>query len=94
MAPITKQIGSSDSGTKSEALDAPSALNDKQTFLQPTGKCSVTGFLITFNNFKLESEALIENLCKSWTIKPANRLNVLGILSKKKKIFITWIANF
>ena len=80
MAPITRQIGSSLSGIKSEGFDAPSALKDKQIFLQPTGKCSVTGFLITFNNFKDESEALIENLCKSCTIKPANRLNVLGIL--------------
>ena len=86
MAPITKQIGSSDSGTKSEALDAPSALKDRQIFLQPTGKWSVTGFLMTFSNFRLESEALIENLCNSWTIKPANRLNVLGILYEKKPL--------
>ena len=80
MAPITKQIGSSISGTNSEAFEGPSALKDRQIFLQPTGKWSLTGFLITFSNFKLESDALIENLCKSWTIKPAKRLKVLGIL--------------
>ena len=32
MAPTTKQMGSSFSGTKSEAFEAPSALNDKQTY--------------------------------------------------------------
>ena len=65
IAPTTTQIGSSLSGTTSEAFDAPSALKDKQTFLQPTGKWSSIGFLMTFNSLMLESEALMENLWRS-----------------------------
>jgi len=38
------------------------------------------GFLITLINLTLESAAVIWYLWSSWTIKPANRLKVLGIL--------------
>ena len=45
-----------------------------------TGKWSVMGFLMTFNNFNAESDAFTENLCKSCTINPANLGKVRGIL--------------
>ena len=62
IAPITTQIGSSDSGTISDGLETLSAVYDINNFLQPIGKWSVIGFFITFNSFIDESDALTENL--------------------------------
>ena len=98
IAPITTQMGSSVSGTISEGLETLSAVYDINNFLQPIGRWSVIGFLITFSNFIDESEALTENLWSNCTNSPAKRLNVLGIrvwgLTSISTLLAVWMYTY
>lgn len=60
MLPIT-----SPSGTNSAGLSNFSDWNDVPIFFAPTGRCKVTGFLITRSNFSEPCEDLMLSLYKS-----------------------------
>lgn len=64
----------------SRGLVTFSTWNEVPYFLQPRGRWSLTGFLMTFNNFCGPSAAWMLYLCNSWTMSPQNLSNVRGIL--------------
>ena len=67
-------------------LELYSSMSTKRLFSeqvmtgQPMGKWSVIGFLITLSRISELSPALILYFVSNWAIRPANLLNVLGIL--------------
>lgn len=67
-APKTKAIGSSPSGTSDLQSSTNRPVKENPIFLHPTGRWSVIGFLMTFNNFTEVSPARMQNLCSSWTV--------------------------
>ena len=95
IAPTVIATGSS-FGTKSRGLTTFLALNDITTFLQPTGRWSVIGFLITFSNFKFPSDALTLYLWSNWTrnkilINIYYMCNVQELNKKLNKIRISFL---
>jgi hypothetical protein len=86
IAPIMKHIGGTLSleGLSGTRLLA-NALGEYNVPLQlipytcvPAGRYCEKGFLMTFNSVVDVVPALIFILCRSWTISPEKRLNVLG----------------
>ncbi len=57
-------------------------------FLHPTGRWSVIGFLMTLRSLADESDALMENLWRSWTIKPKNKMKTYVYIVDNQKFFM------
>ena len=55
------------------------ALNEKPTRRAPAGKYFVTGPFTTLNSFSGPLDARMESFCRSCTMSPQKRLNVLGM---------------
>lgn len=80
MAPTKTQILSSLFSFSMYSLTLTTgASKDSVILRQFGGRWSVIGFLITFNSFSWELVERMERRWRSWTIRPAKRLNVRGM---------------
>ena len=69
---------------------ASGATRESATLGAPGGRCFSTGPLITRNSLSGPLDARMESLCRSWTKRPQNRLNVRG----RRTAGLTWMSTF